>query len=124
MSAAPGLPTERRRGRRPKSSDEYTDLVANLNDRWRVIGCRDGVQWILQYRNRRHGAETVAKDVWRGRSYCRTKEALIRVCDTHTGGINKEARDILAGLPEWLPEKQTAAWPTSESAPSPSADTS
>jgi len=63
-------------GLRPAESADSYPVVVRLNGRWRVIACRHGVQWILQYRNR---AETVARDVWRGRSYCRTREALIRV---------------------------------------------
>jgi hypothetical protein len=87
---------------RAESSDAYP-VVARLNARWRVIACRHDMQWILQYRNR---AETVARDIWRGRSYCRTKEALIGVCDRHAGAIDLEARATLAGLPDWFPEKQ------------------
>jgi hypothetical protein len=89
---------------RSESSDDYPVLVT-LNGRWRVIACRHGIQWILQYRNR---AETVARDVWRGRSYCRTRNALIRVCDEHAGTIGAGARVTLEGLPEWFPEKQNA----------------
>jgi hypothetical protein len=87
-----------------ESSDDYP-VIATLNTRWRVIACRHGIQWILQYRNR---AETVARDVWRGRSYCRTKEALIRVCDAHAGKIAPDARFVLDALPEWFPENQNA----------------
>jgi hypothetical protein len=58
-----------RRADIPESSDLYPCI--RLNPRWRVISCRDGVQWILQARDR---AETVARDDWRGRSYCRPKK--------------------------------------------------
>jgi hypothetical protein len=89
---------------RAETSDDYPKVVT-LNSRWRVIACRHGIQWILQYRNR---AETVARDVWRGRSYCRTREALIRVCDDHAGIIDPDARATLEGLPARFPEKQNA----------------
>src|SRR5262249_28372978 len=59
---------------RNESWDSYSDVVAILNGRWRVIRCRDGIQWILQSRD----SVTAAKGIWRGRSYCRTKEALLR----------------------------------------------
>jgi hypothetical protein len=42
--------------------DYYPDVVAVLNGGWRVIECRHGIQWVLQYRNR---AETVARHGWR-----------------------------------------------------------
>lgn len=88
--------------RTAESDDSYPNLVAVLNSRWRVIQCRDGIQWILQYRNR---AETVARDGWRGRSYCRTKEALIRCCDEHAGQLDPVARKTLLALPEWIEPK-------------------
>jgi hypothetical protein len=80
-----------------ESDDSYPATVAVLNSAWRVIACRHGIQWILQRRNR---AKTVARHVWRGRSYCRTKEALIRCCDEHAGQIDPAARMTLEALPE------------------------
>jgi hypothetical protein len=53
---------------RGEESDSYP-AVANLNDRWRVIACGAGIQWILQ---RRRG------DHWVGYWFCRTREALPR----------------------------------------------
>lgn len=80
-----------------ESDDSYPRVIAILNRGWRVIECRHGIQWILQRRNR---AETVARHVWRGRSYCSTKEALIRCCDEHAGQIDPAARLTLMALPE------------------------
>jgi hypothetical protein len=82
---------------RSESSDDYPDVVIALNDRWRVIECRHRLQWILQHRNR---SETVSTGDWRGRSYCRTREALRRCCDAQAGEIGPQARNILAELPE------------------------
>jgi hypothetical protein len=78
-----------------ESDEAYPHL--RLNSRWRVIECRDGLQWILQVRNR---AETVARDVWRGRSYCRTLDALIRRCDRYAGALDPAAVAALRALPE------------------------
>ena len=45
-------------------------VVAVLNPRWRIIECRDRIQWILQRRaGLRHGQPR-----WDGRCYCRTRE--------------------------------------------------
>jgi hypothetical protein len=82
---------------RNESSDSYGDVVAVLNRSWRVIRCRDGIQWILQSRD----SATAAKGVWRGRSYCRTKEALLRVCAAHAGKIDPTAVGLLVELPDW-----------------------
>jgi hypothetical protein len=81
-----------------ESNDAYPCII-KLNARWRVIVCRDGVQWIIQYRNRRSGAETLSSSDWRGRSYCTTKTALIRVCEAHCGEIEPAAAAVLAALP-------------------------
>jgi hypothetical protein len=78
-----------------ESDDSYPHVVVILNDRWRVIECRDRIQWILQYRNRAKG---VTKHAWRSRSYCRTGGALIRCCYEHAGQIDPAARMTLEGL--------------------------
>jgi hypothetical protein len=88
-----------RRRKLAESSAAYTDVVAVLNDHWRVVASGNGIQWVLQYRNR---AETVAGDVWRGRSYCRTREALTRCCDEYVERMDPSARVLLATLPERL----------------------
>ncbi len=81
---------------RNESSDSYGDVVAVLNHKWRVIRCRDNVQWVLQSRD----SATAAKGVWRGRSHCGTKEALLRVCAAHAGELDPTAVGLLAELPE------------------------
>jgi hypothetical protein len=87
-----------KRVNRHESSDSYSDVVAVPNPKWRVIRCRDGVQWILQC------CDTLKPDVglWRGRSYCRTREALLRVCAAHAGQIDPTAAAVLAALPDWI----------------------
>lgn len=91
ISLDPGtaVPTSRR-----ESDDSYHAVVAILNHRWRVIECRDGIQWILQFAKKRQ-----AQTGWEGRSFCRTREALIRVCREHTGEIWPAALSILDALP-------------------------
>jgi hypothetical protein len=86
------------RASRNESDDNYYRIVIRLNDRWRVIECRDGVQWILQYRA---SAETYPTAFWKGRGYFRTREALIRSC-TCAGAISAAAAAILAALPDWF----------------------
>jgi len=78
-----------------ESDDAYQPVVVRLNKDWRVICCKDDLQWILQRRKgeRRGGARFDA------RSYCRTREALIRVCREHAGEIDPVALAILEALP-------------------------
>lgn len=92
LVAAHGLPATSCR----ESDDNYFAVLVALNTRWRVIACRDGIQWILQQRDATrslHGAP------WRGRSYFRTRDALICVCAVHAGPIRPEASAILRSLP-------------------------
>jgi hypothetical protein len=84
---------------RNESAQGYSRLVAVLNGKWRVIECRDGIRWILQARDTLNALSTT---VWRGRSYCRTKEALLRICAAQACTIDPTAAAILAALPDWI----------------------
>ena len=59
---------------RKETSDFYGSVIAILASRWRVIACRNCIQWILQRREGLHGG------AWRGFQYFRSKEALLRTC--------------------------------------------
>ena len=45
-----------------ESDDNYHDVVAQLAPRWRVIVCKDYLQWIIQKRT----AEPLHAGIWRG----------------------------------------------------------
>jgi len=78
-----------------ESDGNYRGVVAILNELWRVTACRDGIQWMLQKAEKSpHGA------TWRSRTFCRTRDALIRVCGEHAGEISPAAMRILEALPE------------------------
>jgi hypothetical protein len=81
----------------PESADEYPSVVTVLAERWRVIECSDGIQWIVQYRA---SAKTYATSRWVGRSWCTTREALMRRCIRFCGSAR--------GL-DRLPERFSAA---------------
>lgn len=78
-----------------ETANSYERVVARLCDDWRVIVCKDNIQWILQ-RRKKGGAERP----WRAVSYCCTREALIRLCATSCGQIDPDAAAALAALPE------------------------
>ncbi|MFC3725457.1 hypothetical protein [Neoaquamicrobium sediminum] len=77
-----------------ESADGYSGIVCRLNDRWRVIVCKDALQWILQRRD----GERRGRARWTGESYHRRRDALIRVCRTKAGEIDPAAAAILEGL--------------------------
>jgi hypothetical protein len=68
-------PASRKRPR--EYAEDYPYVVAVLDAKTRVIECADGIQWIVQ---RRTGS---LKYPWAGRSFCRTKEALLRIAGRH-----------------------------------------
>jgi hypothetical protein len=78
-------------------ADNYVGLVALLNGGWRVVECRDRLQWILQ---RRGSPESSRADDWRGRSYCQTRFGLLRCARAHAGDADPGALAVLAALPE------------------------
>jgi hypothetical protein len=82
-----------------ESADDYIGLVVQLNAGWRVVECRDGIQWILQ---RRGSPKKSRRNDWRGRSYCRTSEALIRCTREYIGPLDPAVMAILKELPEWI----------------------
>jgi hypothetical protein len=90
-----------------ESSDAYAYVVAVLNDRWRVIECAAGIQWILQRREGiRHG-----RTRWEARGYFRTSEALIVACRALVAEIDPQACITLAALPGLFPEGKLGETP-------------
>lgn len=79
-----------------ESDDAYQPVVTRLNERWRVIVCRGHIQWILQYRASK---ETAPGAGWRGRSYCRSREALLRDVGYRAGEIGPGAIAMIEALP-------------------------
>ena len=67
-----------------------------LNSGWRVVD--DPLQWILQ---RRDGKSSNKNSGWRGRSFCRTREALLRCVKDYCGIVDAEALKQIEALPEW-----------------------
>jgi hypothetical protein len=78
-----------------EESDTYAHVVVRLNNQWRVISLRDGIQWALQIRGGRR---------WRNRYFFRTREALIRFAREHARPLGGEALVVLLRLPDRFPE--------------------
>ena len=56
--------------------DNYAKVITQLAPRWRVIICKDGLQWILQKRS----VAPPNTGTWAGKSYSTTRDALIAAC--------------------------------------------
>jgi len=60
--------------------DNYRGVIYRILG-WRVIICRDGIQWIIQS-SRCAGRRHIE---WKGRSYCHSRSVLLRDWRRHTG---------------------------------------
>lgn len=78
-----------------ETADTYARVVARLCDGWRVIACRNDLQWIVQ-RRKKGGGECP----WRAVGYFRTRDALVRLCAASCWRIDPAALAALAALPE------------------------
>src|SRR5262245_26059734 len=76
---------------RNEGADDYPAVVAQIDSQTRVIEGACHIQWIVQ---RKQGA------AWRGVSFCRAKEALLRCVEAWAPG----AHPALLALPDWFPE--------------------
>jgi hypothetical protein len=75
---------------RNEGADDYRSVVAQIDARTRVIEGACGIQWVVQRSvSRARGRE------WRGVSFCRTKETLLRCAGHHPA---------LVALPDRYPE--------------------
>jgi hypothetical protein len=77
--------------------DGYKGVVAQLTTRWRVIVCRDGIQWILQRKESSHGGP------WRGVSYNTNRDGLLRACGS-LEALPSSGLEALEALPEFISE--------------------
>ena len=71
-----------------EQQQDYPYVVVNIRTHFRLIECRDHIQWILQRRDKN-------KERWRGISYFMFKKSMVRVFQEH--GLDTH---LLETLPE------------------------
>ena len=76
--------------------DGFSQVVVQLAPRWRVIVCKDHLQWIIQ----KCSAEPLHRGEWRGHSYVTSRNSLIRLCASLELLSDPLARARLEALPE------------------------
>jgi hypothetical protein len=81
-----------------EESDTYP-VVFHVNDRWRVIACRDGIQWIVQQRRGHRDGEPR----WQGRSFCVERAGLLQVIEDACGPLSALTRASVPALPARFP---------------------
>ena len=77
--------------------DGFSQVVVQLAPRWRVIVCKDHLQWIIQKRT----AEPLHAGVWRGVSYVTSRNSLIRLC----ASLELLSDDTVGATLDALPEQ-------------------
>jgi hypothetical protein len=112
VSPTDGLEARNRTRGYPESHDEYSRVVARADSSTRVIECPAGIQWIVQRLKISNGQR-----VWAGRSFCQTREALIRCVREWVPGEHP----VLQALPERFPELDAKGRPNSKKVPVPRA---
>jgi hypothetical protein len=75
--------------------DNYAKVIAQLAPRWRVIICKDGIQWILQQRS----VPFPNTGTWSGKSYSTTRDALIAACSDRGLLSEPSEEQLLDALP-------------------------
>ncbi len=78
-----------------ETGDLYHGIVAQLAPNFRVVECRDGIQWIIQRREK-----GTAQRPWRGVSFCGTRAALLRLCGALELAFDPVEWAKLEALPE------------------------
>lgn len=78
------MPKPTPKGSHHESAADYTHIVACLNDRYRVIRCKDDLQWIIQKRD----GFRIGQPRWEGRSYCVEPATVNRLVLKHCGIVD------------------------------------
>ena len=80
--------------------EHYAHLIATPAPRWRIILCRDGMQWIIQKKEAPHAGP------WRAEGYYTCRESLIKACgkldllsDTNTEAVLYALPERITGTP-------------------------
>ena len=76
--------------------DSYSKVIIQLAPRWRIIECRNALQWIIQHRS----AKPLNRVYWLGMSYLTSRNKLIEVSTGLNLLLDASMKDVLAGLPE------------------------
>ena len=75
--------------------DNYPGVIVQLDPRWRIIECRDAIQWIIQKRS----AEPLNPGYWLGASYLTDRNKLIELSTTLGLLSEPSLRAVLEALP-------------------------
>ena len=78
-----------------ETADPYVGVVAQLDDKHRVVICKDAIQWIIQVRC----GQRCGQARWTGKSYLTTPEAVVAASHALCGPLRGKVLDLLRALP-------------------------
>ena len=85
--------------------DSYYKVIIHLAPRWRIIECRNALQWIIQHRS----AKPLNRGYWLGKSYLTSRNQLIEVSTSLNLLSDASMKDVLVGLPENISQTHSSA---------------
>ena len=80
---------------RRERDETYWGVIVALSDRWRVILCKDEIQFILQKRS----VAPPNTGTWAGKSYSTSRSGLIAACSDRGLLSEPSVRQVLGALP-------------------------
>ena len=80
---------------RRERDDNYWCVIVILNDRFRIIVCKDAIQFILQKRS----VAPPNTGTWAGKTYTTTRDGLIAPCSERGLLSEPSAKQVLKVLP-------------------------
>ena len=81
--------------------DSYSKVIIKLAPRWRIIECRNALQWIIQHRS----SKLLNRGHWLSVSYHTSRNKLIEVSTRLNLLSDASMKDVLAGLPETFSQR-------------------
>ena len=83
--------------------DSYSKVIIQPAPSWRIIECRNALQWIIQH----HSAKPLNRGYWLGVSYLTSRNKLIEVSTGLNLLSDVSMKDVLAGLPETISQRNS-----------------
>ena len=85
--------------------DNYSKVIIQPAPRWRIIECRNALQWIIQHRS----SKLLNQGNWLGVSYHTSRNKLIEVSTGLNLLSDASMKDVLAGLPETISQRSSVS---------------
>ena len=83
--------------------DNYSKVIIQLAPRWRIIECRNALQWVIQHRS----SKLLNRGHWLGVSYHTSRNKLIEVSTGLNLLSDASMKDVLDSLPETISQRSS-----------------